>query len=48
MNSGIAFDNAIIKGEIAMNDMPAVQCSIIAQSRAQEMIENRKIILRKH
>ena len=40
--SGIVFDNAIVKNEITMTDMPAVQFSVLAKSMVTEMVENRK------
>ena len=45
--SGIVFDNAIVKNEITMTDMPAVQFSVLAKSMVKEMVENRKKQLEK-
>ena len=45
--SGIVFDNAIVKNEITMTDMPAVQFSVLAKSMAKEMVENQKNQLEK-
>ena len=36
--AGIVLDNAIVKGEIVMTDMPPVQYSILAKSMEEEIV----------
>ena len=47
VTAGIVFDHAIVRGEIAVTDMPAVQFSLLAQSMQEEMVQNRKCITKK-
>ena len=42
ISAGIIFDNAIVKNEIAMTDMPAFQYSTLVQSLKDEFVNNRK------
>ena len=42
VTAGIILDSAIVKGEIALTDMPPVQYSILARSLDEDIVKNRQ------